>query len=212
MQIALNNFHIEGDLFTFVFLKEKEDKKEEINIKAELEWRHDPDGFEWVSGFKEFYKTVPFTRNHVEDTLTRFMEVITINLPNNTGRELFKNVLSLWAKIVKCPLDIKMIEHPQYPLMNVVYNHEIILDSELDEIMESILKGIENATVVEIEEEPAAESELEEAEETAEAEIFDYEFDTDLTDAMDRMADIDSGEEFEDIDINVGEIIKGDNK
>lgn len=195
MYLKLTGFDFSENVFSFSFEYTEDDKQKKVSISFENDWEIE---FGWsepweeiteeyidqavdlLSGVIVFAEKAPLKPNYAEVLFEEMMDVMTIGIPNPLTREILREVLILWARFRKCPLEVKTINHPQYPLLAIISNDHVIRTHDVKRVVSSILTSIAHGvfTENEVEEDESIDELFED--EADENEIIEFELDPEV--------------------------------
>lgn len=115
-------------------------------------------------------------------TVDTWVEVIFLSIPHEIGRSLFMQVITMWAQLTMCPLDVRKEPQPGYELVGIAYNKKVIAPDKVIKLTEAVLESIAAAEVT-MDPLPEQEVESDEGEDEVdfdEAEIIEHDLDAEL--------------------------------
>ena len=205
------------DYFSFVFASPiNETEYTKYTLTFDFKWNHSlvdikisipavkdyPDTSDRIKG-AWIGDSVVFSTDNAQRLFKKYFKSLEIGLPETVYREILEIVLQHWIDYKKCPMALRRIDHPQFPLLEVIYNTKAIKSEKVNALIKSIMRSIvkmkstvEKREVEEKEEDDFDEYNIENA--------LNYEWDEEVGDMI---SDTDVGdEEFASLE-DTGEII-----
>lgn len=163
MALELVDFDLQEEHFSFSFSNDDESFIRTISFEFDFQWSHkkiEPIEFQneselerynkMLEGFQMFNTGKPFTSRYIEESLEGMLRYTTFGVANTLTRELFRQVVGIWASFKKCPLEVRLMEHPQYHLVSLVYNEKVIETPIVVELIKSVLDALATSELDEL--------------------------------------------------------------
>lgn len=217
MQYTLGDFNIENNTFWLQFksINEEEMFTNKLDINFPFDWEHQYEyssfhrlgndklleGIQLIDDGKTV--TSEFKPEYQANLYKQILRVYTIMIPTKETRELLHEIITLWSKFKRCPIEVRSLEHMQYPLTEIIFNHLVISPDAINKLVNVVLRAIVEGDRTVIKDEVVVD---ETAEEELSDEIVEYENDDiDVNKLMTSDEDDD-----DELPFSVGEIVEGE--
>lgn len=146
----------DGELHIVLFGQSVRQERITMQLSIPRVWEHKPpapardlriaDAFRGASVIDATIRNVNLST--APRVIEGWTDVYLLSIPHEIGRILFFQIVTVWAQVTMCPLEVRKQSHPGYELTAVVFNKKIIAADKVTLLIQTVFDSFAKAELI----------------------------------------------------------------